>query len=284
MRGRRIHLAVLCLACLLSPQTVLADTAPRLLALSPHLAELACAAGACEQLVARVEYTDYPPSLRELPTIGNAFALSPEAVAAASPDRVLAWQGGTPIDVVERLRAIGLTVDWIEIRGLDGIADAIERIGELAGTPGPATAAASAFRSELARLRETHADRAPVRVLYQIELQPMYTVSRRSPIHDAIEACGGINVFAELPAVAASVSGEAAVAAMPEVIVHAEQDDGERIRQWWARFQSVPAVAGGHIFAVDADRLSRATPRMLGGTRELCERMERVRRGTASPR
>lgn len=283
-RGAR---QLLLIAALILPPAIFAvepddEVGERLLALSPHLAELTCAAGACDRLVARVAYSDYPPAIDALPEIGNAFSLSAEAVVAAGPDRVFAWRGGTPAELVARLEAIGLRVDWIAIRGLDGIGDAIDRIGELAGTEATAHAASAAFRQRLAALRVRYADRAAVRVLYQIELQPMFTISRRSPIHDAITACGGTNVFADLPAVAASVTAEAAVAALPDVVVHAEQDDGQRIRDWWQQFPAVPAVAGGHVYSVDADLLSRATPRMLDGTAELCERIDRVRRARSS--
>ena len=274
---RGLLAAALCL-CSVAAQAEVA----RLLALSPHLAELACAAGACDRLVGRVAYSDWPPELRALPEIGDAWTLDAEAVIALRPDRVLAWQGGTPERLIEQLERAGVAVDRIAIDRLDGIAAALRQIGERAGTASVAEQAAETFTRRLRALRERYAGLEPVRVLYQIEREPMFSISRRSPIHDAIEVCGGRNVFADLPGVAAPVSAEAAVARQPQVIVFARQDGEAAIRAWWQRFGAVPAVRGGHLYGIDADLLSRPTPRMLDGVAELCERIDRVRRATAS--
>ena len=50
-----------------------ASAATRVVTLSPHLAELAYAAGAGESLVGVSSYTDYPEAAAALPRVGDAF-------------------------------------------------------------------------------------------------------------------------------------------------------------------------------------------------------------------
>lgn len=250
--------------------------APRVVALAPHLAELVCALDDCKSLVGVVRHSDYPPAVTALPQVGDAYAVNLEALLALQPELVLAWDGGTSPQVIERLRALKLNVHTVKTRTLDDVARALLELGELLGSEEPARVAAQRYRSGLAELRERHAQRPPVRVMYQIETQPAYSLNRDSPISEAIVLCGGINVFAELPQLAAPVGTEAVLAANPDLVVYGEQDDVAGIHDYWAR---LPARSGGarRLEAVDASLLARASPRMLLGVRQLCEAVERAR-------
>jgi iron complex transport system substrate-binding protein len=263
-----------------------AGAAERVVALSPHLAELACAAGACDALVGAVAWSDFPERVRALPKVGDAFAVNVEQVVALQPDLVLAWAGGTPRATRERLAGLGLRLAEIEIRGLDDVAGALERLGELLGTPRAARAAAAAYRARLAALRRRHEGAPPLRVLYQIEVSPLFSVNRDSPISQAIGLCGGVNVFADLPALAAPVNREAVLARDPEVIVFTRQDDVAAIRDFWRRSPEVAATRAGALYEVDGNLLDRATPRLLDGIEQLCAALSDARakyRATASP-
>lgn len=261
-------------SCLLS---VRAGDQPRVVALAPHLAELVCAAGACDTLVGRVAYTDYPAQVQALPEVGNAFAVNLEALVALGPDRVLAWDGGTSAATIEQLERVGLRVDSVRVETLDDIAGALRVLGQRLGTESEAQRAAAAYEQELAQLRVQYQGSSPVKVFYQIELQPMFSISRRSPIGQAIELCGGENLFADLEGIAAPVNAEAVIARAPEVIVYSDHEDAKALHQWWQRFAAVPAVAEQQLHAVPAELLARATPRMLGGVRALCVAVDRAR-------
>ncbi len=250
--------------------------AQRIVTLSPHLAELVCAAGACERLVGVVAYSDYPAEVTRLPQVGDAFNLDLERVAALRPDLVLAWEGGSSAQTVSRLRGLGYDVRSLKVQRLDEIADAIEQIGRWLDQPAAAAGAAQRVRSRLQALRARYAAPRPLRVFFEIQVQPLYTVNAESPISEAIALCGGRNVFANLGALAATVGLEAAFAADPDVVVYARQDE-TATRAFWRRHPELRAVGAGRLYAVDADLLSRATPRMLDGVEQLCAVLERAR-------
>lgn len=243
---------------------------PRIVTLAPHLAELVCAAGACEQLAGVVLYTDYPPEARARPLVGDALNLNFEEIVAQRPDLVLAWDGGTSAATVQRLRQLGLRVETIRIRKLHDIGAALVRIGDLAGTVVNARLAVKLYYRRLDQLRNTYWKRPRLRVMYQIESNPVYTVNDQSPISEALKLCGGDNIFANLGPLAPAVSAEAVLAANPEVVVFGRQDDVVGIRQFWARWPQARAQRRGTLYEVDADLLARQSPRMLDGIEQLC--------------
>lgn len=248
--------------------------------LAPHLAELVHAAGAGDRLVATVAFSDHPASVAALPLVGDAFRVDLERVAAARPDLVLAWRGGNPASVIAEVERLGVRVIALETSRLDDIGEQLRTIGALAGTQGPARAAAAAYEQRLAVLRARHRGVAPVRVFYQVSERPLYTFGGPHSVSDAIELCGGVNVFADLAVPAPAVSTEAVLAASPEVIVGgvpalSEPDPGALAG--WLRWPGVPAVRNGHLYQLDATVMGRPTPRLLDGVEALCERIARAR-------
>jgi iron complex transport system substrate-binding protein len=265
------------LVALLLGMTLQATAADRVIALSPHLAELACAAGGCDKLVGAVAWSDYPERVKALPQVGDAYAVNLEQVLSLQPDLVLAWEGGTPRETQERLQALKLRVERVSIRGLDEVADGLRRVGALLGTPGSAEMAAQRYAARLAQLRARHQGAAPkLRVYYQIELEPAYSINADSPISQAIALCGGINVFADLPTLAATVNREAVLARDPQVLLYSRQDDGEAIRAYWKR-AGLSATRAGAFYEIDGNLLDRATPRLLDGVEQVCAALSDAR-------
>ena len=254
-----------------------AASADRVIALSPHLAELACAAGGCDKLVGVVAWSDFPERVKALPQVGDAFAVNVEQVVSLRPDLVLTWDGGTPRETQERLRGLKLRVESLAIRRLDEVADGLRQVGAWLGTAPAAERAARDYTARLARLRAQHAGVSALRVFYQIESNPPYSVNRDSPISQAIELCGGRNVFAGLPTLAAPVNREAVLARDPQVVIYTRQDDVAAIREYWRRGPGVAATRAGALFEIDGNLLDRATPRLLDGVEQLCAALSAAR-------
>ena len=255
-----------------------ADPPPqRVVTLAPHLTELACAAGACDRLVGVSAYSDYPPQVRGLPQVSDAASVNLEAVLGLKPDLVLAWDGGTPPETVARLRDLGLRVVPLKVRGLEDVAEVLRQTGAVLGTEAAANAAAQAYRERLAALRARWRGAATIRALYQIETAPAYSVNHDSPISEAITLCGGINVFAGLPRIAAPVSAEAVLAARSEAVLYGGEENAQAMRDYWARLAGAPAQRLGNLYPVDASLLGRYGPRLLDGVEQVCAALDQAR-------
>lgn len=255
----------------------LAAPAQRIVSLAPNITELVYAAGAGERLVGTVEFSDYPAAARQLPRIGSYARVNVEAIVALKPDLVLAWDSGNPSAGITQLRKLGIPIFVTEPRTLDDVARDLERYGTLAGTRAGKIAAQD-FRKRLLSLQQKYATRQPVRVFYQIWDEPLMTVNGRQIISDVIRLCGGVNAFAELPALAPTVSVESVLAADPDVIIAGGM--GERNASWlelWKKWPRLKATARGNLFFIDPNLLQRHTPRLLDGADQLCARLEEAR-------
>lgn len=262
-------------AVLLAFHALSAAAAERVVTLSPHLAELTCAAGACAQLVGVVAHSDYPKAVQDLPRVGDAFNLNLEQLLALQPTLVLTWEGGGAIQTASRLRALGLRVERLRIEKLEEVAGALRQVGGWLGTEAKAQAVADEYLRALARLRQRHEGAAPLRVFYQAQAQPLMTVGGASPISEAIRLCGGVNVFAQLPQLAAPVGVEALLAARPALLIYSQESEGPT-RALWSRL-GTSAKALPQRVAVDGSLLTRATPRMLAGIEQVCAAIEAAR-------
>jgi iron complex transport system substrate-binding protein len=264
-------------------EVALTHPAQRIVALAPHLTELVYAAGAGKQLVAVGKYSDWPPEALAKPVISDAFAVNYEALAQLKPDLVLVWGSGTPERTKTRLRSLGVPVYEVEIRTVAGLVDTLRGIGRLAGTEGVAQARAQAIAADWTALKASYAGRKPVRVFFQVWDAPLMTLNGQHLVSSAIAACGGTNIFAELPTLTATVSWEVAVQRDPELIVGAGAPGEAAKPDRWAEFKRVSAVQHGQFGHVEGDLLDRSGPRFVEGARELCEAIDHARQGLPQP-
>lgn len=255
----------------------LAAPAQRVAALAPNLVEQLYAIGAGARLVATSEHADHPEAARRLPHVAVAGAIDLERLVAAKPDLVVVWGGGTSPAQLAALARLGLPVYVAEAVTLDAVASSMQRLGLLTAAPDGATAAAR-YRAELAALRARYAGAKPVRVFYQAWPAPLITLGGRHVLSEAIALCGGRNVFAALEALAPTVSTEAVLAADPQLIVaaepHARATGG---LEAWRRYPQIAAVRSASLVTLDADRLTRAGPRLPAEIGRLCEAMDKIR-------
>jgi iron complex transport system substrate-binding protein len=254
-----------------------AAPARRIVALSPHLTELAFAAGAGARLVGAVEYSDYPTAARALPRVGDSARLDLERIAALKPDLLLAWPHGAAERSLAALERLGIPVHLSDPRRLDDIPATLEAIGALAGTVAAARAAADDFRARLAALPRPPGDARPVRTLLLVWDAPPMTLNARHLASDALRACGGANVFGALGSLAPTVTIEAVLAADPELIVALPPGADAAWLDAWRRWPRMAAVRDGALVAIESELLTRPTPRVLDGMRRLCAAVAAVR-------
>jgi iron complex transport system substrate-binding protein len=231
-------------------------------------------------LVGTVAYSDHPDAVRTVPVVGDAFRIDLERLSAAAPDLVLVWLGGNPDSAIEELERLGLPVVALHAARLDDIGRHLRLIGAVAGTPSVANTAADQYDARLAELRRRYSARPLVRVFYEISARPLFTIGARHSLHDAIIACGGMNVFGSLDTIAPAVTLEAVIAAAPEVIVagvHPYPPEDADLASRWARWPGIPAVRETRVHPLDASVMGRPTPRLLDGVTILCELLENAR-------
>ena len=256
----------------------LEEPAQRIAALSPGATELVYAAGAGEQVVAVVAYSDYPPEAKQVTSVGSHTRMDLETLLALEPDLVIAWVTGNPPEQIQTLKELGLPVFYIEPRSFEGVSTAIERLARLAGTEDQGNRVAEGFRQGMAALARQYQGAEPVPVFYQVWDQPLMTINDEHLIGKVLTLCGGHNVFGELPRLVPRISREAVLAADPEAIIAGGM--GEENRHWltgWEAYPGLTAVRRDNLFFVPPSLIQRPTPRLLEGSRIFCDKLEQAR-------
>lgn len=280
------------IACLLFPVAVWSITvtddrgaavsvkapAKRVVSLAPFITELVFAAGAGDRLVAVSEHSDYPDAARDLPRVGNAFSVNLEELLSLRSDLVISWQSGIDPRTVRRLEAMAIPVLVLEPRDIDDVADALERIGRLLGSRHVAEKRAREFSAAIEEIRRRYANRARVRVFYQVSRQPLMTLNGRHMVTAILNLCGGTNVFQELSPIAPTVNREQVLTRDPDaILISATAGRSSESIEYWGRYPSLAAVRHDNVFTVDGDLLNRQTPRLVDGARQVCEVLDLAR-------
>ncbi|APX92629.1 cobalamin-binding protein [Halomonas sp. 1513] len=259
-------------------EVCLAAPARRIATLSPGATELTWAAGGGDRVVAVVSYSDYPPAAREVASVGSHTRVDLEALVSLQPDLVIGWITGNPAEQLETIEQLGVPVFYIEPRSINSVATAIERLARLAGSEAEGNAAAAEFRAGMEALADEYAAAEPVATFYQVWDEPLMSVNDEHLIGEVVRLCGGVNVFGELSRLVPRIDDEAVLAADPEAIVAGGM--GEENRHWlthWQQYPGLTAVARDNLFFVPPSLIQRPTPRLLEGSRILCEKLEVAR-------
>src|SRR4051812_16727425 len=259
--------------------------AQRIVSLAPHVTEQLFAAGAGDKIVGASEYSDYPEEAKKLPRVASSGTVNLEAALALKPDLVVAWRLEATAPALKRLESLSGPVFYSEPHRLAEIPELIEALGELAGTSGIAKPLARSLRAEIARLHAEYSSRSTVTVFYQISDKPLMTLGGGQFVSDAIDLCGGRNIFAGATVMAPVVNLESVVAADPMAILTARLDPSDRSWEaFWRRFPGLFAVELDNLYTVPANEMHRHGPRAIAATRLLCERIDQARVRAATRR
>jgi iron complex transport system substrate-binding protein len=257
---------------------VAAETAPRIISLSPHITELLFAAGAGDRIVAVDDASDYPAAVAGIPRVGEPAALDLEGLLKLKPTLIVLWDSGTPARRKSELERLHLRLYVTDQHHLDDIGTTLLEFGRLAGTEPVAVAAARRYQTELAQLRSQYAARPRLKVFYQVWDRPLYTLSGEHVVTEVLSLCGGDNVFADLTTLAPAIDKEAVLTRDPDVmLIAATGAEGLRQVAEWSRFGNLRAVRSHHVFTVDPSLVGRMAPRILQGVREVCALLDAAR-------
>ena len=105
------------------------------------------------------------------------------------------------------------------------------------------------------------------------------TLGGQHVVSEVIAMCGGRNVFADLPSLAAQVSVESVLRRNPSVVLASGSDqDHKALVQQWSVWPGLAAVQLAGVYTVPGDILVRNGPRLIDASKQVCTYIESVRK------
>lgn len=258
---------------MLASSLTIAAPAPRLVVLAPNLVELLYSIDAGDQIVATVEFADYPAAATHINRVGNFQSLQLEKIIAAKPDYVVYWRSGSRAGDIDTLQRLGLKTVGFEPKHLSDIAAMLKELGAISGHVAVANQKAQQVGTRLQALARRYQHTAPVPVFYEIWPEPLTTVGRHDWPAQALALCNA-NAVPQLSTPYPQINVEVLLQQPPALVIQPTSANEQRAHVDFSRW---PALANIPQIRVDADKLHRATLRTLDGVEDLCQQIDAVR-------
>src|SRR4030043_1330731 len=237
-------------------------TPQRIISLAPSNTEILFALGLRERIVGVTDYCDYPPEALNKTKVGGYANPDAEKIVALTSDLILVAHG-TPLDVINNLVGLGLTVFGIKTTDLDDLLNDVRRIGEITDTEAEAQALTFEMESRIqAVTNQTDELEQRPRVFYIVWHDPLWTAGSGTFIHELIEKGGGGNIFQNFTGYP-TISIEEVIACDPEINTTSEWSYEWAINA--SELASTNASQTGRIYTCDDDLVQRPGPRLIDG-------------------
>jgi iron complex transport system substrate-binding protein len=248
----------------------------RIVSLAPSNTEILYALGLEDRIVGVTDYCNYPPETADKPKVGGYSTINIEKVIAADPDLVFAATGNTE-DVVDRLRALGMTVVTLNPLTVDDVLRDTELVGAATGQEEQAAACVEKLRARIQTVTgktEELAEKSSV--AHVVWYDPIWVSGRGTFQDEVIAMAGGTNAFGSVEGWGI-VGLEEFITADPEYIFVSSgtgMGNGgyDIVYDYFMnepRMQRLEAVRNGHVYVVDADIISRGSPRIVDALEEV---------------
>ena len=247
----------------------------RIVSMSPSNTEILFALGLGDRVVGVTDYCDFPPEALDKQKIGGFSNPDLERVVALSPDLIVADQIHEK-EVIPELERRNLPVFVMDPRNLDQVLESISLLGRATGKEAEAARLVDGMKARIAAVARqvaTLSQQDRPRVLFITWHDPLWTAGKGTWHDELITLAGGKNLFPEL-AGHKTADLEVALQRDPQVIIAGSgHGDALRAPYFWAldepRLRGTEAVREGRVYEIDADIVSRPTPRLVDGLEEV---------------
>ncbi len=257
---------------------LVAKTAEKIIALSPHSVEMLYEIGAGDRIIGTVEHSDYPEKAKKIPRLGSYVGVQIEKIVALQPDLIVVWKGGNKLADINKLESLGFNLYDSSPKNIKDISHDLIQLGKLTGLSLKAEIIAKSFDKKYQMIKNEYDNKTKVRTFYQLWYDPLRTVGGDSSINSLIQDCRGENIFEDASAPYPVVSLESIVTKNPQVIIiphHIGSSGG--VKSVWDKWPMIDAVKEKRLNLISGDILHRFSPRILDGLSVLCKAIDKAR-------
>lgn len=252
--------------------------AQRVITLAPSLTEMIYSIGAGDDLVATVQFSNFPEAARDKPRIGNYERFVMERLLSFKPDLVIAWASANNRQQLRQLEKLNIPVYLSEPEELSDISRTIINLGILTGHQQKAHQVANTFDQRLQRLQKENKDKTELKAFYQVWHQPVYTINGKHTISKIMKLCRLRNVFENAIILAPKVTVESVIKHNPDLIIASGMATAQP--EWldkWRDWPTINAVKKGNLFFIHPDIIQRQSLRLVDAAELMCKQADEAR-------
>lgn len=271
----------ICLAAVfLLTFTDVAFSAPplRIVSLAPSITEILYDLGLADNIVAVTNFCDYPPEAKAKPKIGGFANPSLEAIVAAKPDMVVMTDEGSPPEIVQRLKKLGIRTHVFTAKRLRELPRGIRDMGSALDIKSKAFKRAGRIERVIGNYEKKLKASAhgPVKkAIFIIHPEPLVVAGPGTVIDDVFKLLGLQNIASDAVVRYPKYSIEAFMRRSPDIIfIGKGKMTGENAGNLIKRLRKVEAVKNGRLYYT-SESLYRLSPRVTTGILELARHLDK---------
>lgn len=238
----------------------------RAVSLAPNLTEIVFAIEAGDKLVGRTSYDNFPLEAQKIPTVGDTLNPNIENIIALKPNVVLVSTASQIENFTKQLESQNVAVFVTNPNNLAGIYKSIFQIGQIFNKDAKAGEIVDNLKQRVADVEARTNNAEDTKVFLQISKEPLFTIGKESFLNDLIKRAGGTSVTENVPTAYPKLSKETALALNPEAIILSESPDNLAPNNV---FNNSPAVRNKKVFKINADIISRPSPRIVDALEQI---------------
>lgn len=240
----------------------------RVVSLAPNLTENIFAVGAGDRLVGVTTFCNYPEAAQSIQKVGDTINPNIETIIALKPQIVFVSTASQIETFMKTLEAQGITVFVTNAKDLNGVLANLRQLGDIFGTLERTTVLLNELQERILGIEERSLDQPKIRTFVQISKEPLFTIGKESFLTELVERGGGTSVTKTVATAYPKISKETALALSPDAIVLSESPDNLEPNDV---FKNSPAVKNKKVFKINADILSRPSPRIVDALEQLAD-------------
>ncbi|MCA1625693.1 MAG: cobalamin-binding protein [Acidobacteria bacterium] len=238
----------------------------RAVSLAPNLTEIVFAIGAGNKLVGVTSYCNYPIEAQKIQKVGDTLNPNIENIIALKPQIVLVSTASQIETFTKTLEQQDITVFVTNPNSLEDIYKSIYQTGEIFGKKEKSQEVVDDLKKRVADIEARTNTAKDIKVFLQISNEPLFTIGKESFLTDLIARAGGVSITETVATAYPKISKETAFALQPEAIILSDSEDNREPNEI---FKNSPAVKNGNVFKINADLLSRPSPRIVDALEQI---------------
>ena len=247
----------------------------RIISLAPSTTEMLFAMGLGDKVIGVSEFCNWPPQAKEIPKVGGLLNPNYEAIVAAKPDLVIAFDDMTEAE--NKFAALGIETLMVKHDSLDEILDSILTIGHRCGKAEQADQIVNEIRNRIqeiqSRIPNTNKPKVLISLGHEYSQDPaakprnIYIAGNDGFYSEMIKFAGGQNAYGgKFPF--PTVSAESVISMNPQIIIDiapvaTKQTDSRITIQQWKNFGQIDAAKNDGIYVFTEDYTAIPGPRFI---------------------